>query len=536
VDPGQFTWTDTSWRGVELPGQIVYEMHVGTFTPEGTLRAAAEQLPYLKDLGVTLVEIMPVAEFAGEFGWGYDGVDLYAPTRLYGRPDELRDFVNRAHGLGLGVLLDVVYNHMGPSGCYLRAFADEYFADKHKNEWGEGLNFDDRGSGPVREFFVSNSGYWIDEYHFDGLRLDATHAIVDDSPEHLLQAIARRVRQAGGARQTLIMSENEKQDTCQITPIDEGGFGLDAAWNDDFHHSARVAMTGQNEFYYADYRGTPQEIISAVRWGYLFQGQWHVTQQKRRGTPGFHLSGARFVTFLENHDQTANSGQALRVHQLTSPGRYRAMTALWLLTPGTPMLFQGQEFASTRPFYYFADHEVDLAKLVREGRVAFLKQFRSLADRQLGDFVDPADPQTFSACKLDFAEREQHPEMLALHRDLLRMRREDPVFAAQRSDRLEGAVLADETLVLRFFGGEHGDRLLFINLGRGHRGYSAAEPLLAPPAGSEWELQWSSQHPQYGGPGTPPLDTRENWYLPAHAAVLLSSTPAGESARSLPSD
>ncbi|HEY5312374.1 MAG TPA: malto-oligosyltrehalose trehalohydrolase [Pirellulales bacterium] len=523
VDPGGFTWTDADWDGPELLGQVVYEMHIGTFTPEGTYRAAAEHLAYLKDLGITTVEIMPVADFDGEFGWGYDGVDLYAPTRLYGRPDDLREFVNRAHSLGLAVILDVVYNHLGPSGCYLRIFADEYFTDRHKNEWGEGINYDDHGSGPVREFFVSNAGYWIDEFHFDGLRLDATHAIVDDSAEHVLLAISQEVRRAAGARRTWIVSENETQETGQITPIEDGGYGLDAAWNDDFHHAARVAMTGQNEYYYADYRGTPQELISALRWGYLFQGQWHVTQQKLRGTPAYHVPAARFVTFLENHDQTANSGQALRVHQLTSPGRYRAMTALLLLAPGTPMLFQGQEFASTRPFYYFADHEPELARLVCEGRVEFLKKFRSLADRQLCDFANPADRQTFLACKLDLADRERHSGALALHRDLLAMRREDPVFAAQRGDRVQGAVLAAECLVLRFFGAEHGDRLLFVNLGAGQRGYSAAEPLLAPPGGSKWELRWSSQDPRYGGPGTPPLDTREDWYLPAHAAVLLAS-------------
>lgn len=526
IDPRLFAWSDSSWRGPELLGQVIYELHVGTFTPEGTYAAAAERLEHLVELGITLVELMPVADFDGRFGWGYDGVDLFAPMRLYGRPDELRAFVDRAHSLGLGVVLDVVYNHFGPSGCYVRQYANEYFTDKHRNEWGEGVNFDDRSSASVREFFAANAAYWIDEFHFDGLRLDATHAIIDDSPEHILQAIRRSVRQAARGRQTLVISENERQLTQQIMPAEQGGFGLDAAWNDDFHHAARVAMTGQNEFYYSDYAGSPQELISAVRHGYLFQGQWHVGQQRRRGTPARHLPAARFVTFLENHDQTANSGEAQRIHQLTSPGRYRAMTALLLLAPGTPMLFQGQEFGSTRPFYYFADHDPELARLVRQGRVEFLKRFSSLADRPLEQFPDPADLQTFLACKLDWSEREQHPQFIALHRDLLRLRRGDPVFAAQRADRIDGAVLGAETFALRFFGEEHGDRLLLVNLGRGQRGYPSAEPLLAPPEGSQWELRWSSQEVRYGGPGVAALDTTNNWYLPGHAAVLLASRSA----------
>jgi maltooligosyltrehalose trehalohydrolase len=298
------------------------------------------------------------------------------------------------------------------------------------------------------------------------------------------------------------------------------------AWNDDFHHAALVAMTGVNEGYYGDYHGRPQELISAVRWGYLYQGQWHARQKQPRGTPAYGISAEQFVIFLENHDQTANSAQALRIDRLTSPGRYRAMTALLLLAPGTPMLFQGQEFGAKTPFHYFADHEPELAKLVRQGRVEFLQQFRSLANRPLEDFADPADRRTFESSKLDWRERERHPEAIALHRDLLTLRREDPVFAAQRADRIEGAVLDEEAFVLRFFGDDRDDRLLFVNLGRGQRGYSLAEPLLAPPAGGDWELYWSSQDARYGGPGSPPLDLRDDWHLPAHAAIVLRATRA----------
>jgi len=522
VDPREYTWHDQAWRGVSRHGQVIYEMHVGTFTPEGTWEAAAAQLPELARLGITLLEVMPVNEFVGEFGWGYDGVDLFAPTRLYGRPDDFRRFVDAAHGHGLGVILDVVYNHFGPTGCYLGAFARDYFSANGATDWGEAINFDGPHCRSVREFFVENAGHWIDEYHLDGLRLDAIHAIVDRGPEHILAAIARRVRQAAGGRSTFIVGENEFQDARLVRSPEEGGYGLDAVWSDDFHHAARVAMTGHNEFYYADYQGTPQELLSALKWGFLYQGQWNPRQQRRRGTPAFDVDAARFVFFLQNHDQIANSGQGLRAHALTSPGRYRAMTVLLLLAPQTPMLFQGQEYAADAPFLFFADHEVNIVDLVRQGRQEFLRQFGSLSGPE-GDraFIDPCARATFEGSKLDPAQRQQHQAIYDLHRDLLRLRREDSVFSAQRADRVFGAVLGPEAFVLRFFGPQDGDRLLLLNLGRDLPCQPAAEPLLAAPAGSQWRLLFSSESPQYGGSGTGVLDTQQ-WRLPGHAAIVLA--------------
>jgi maltooligosyltrehalose trehalohydrolase len=522
IDPSRFAWSDDGWPGVSLQGQVIYEMHIGTFTPEGTWQAAVRQLPELADLGVTVIEVMPVAEFPGRFGWGYDGVDLFAPTRLYGTPDDFRRFVDRAHAAGLGVILDVVYNHLGPDGNYLKQFAEDYFTDRYKCEWGEALNFDGPGAGPVREFFIANAGYWIDEFHLDGLRLDATQQIFDGSPEHILAAITRRVREAGRGRRTLIVAENESQHAQLVRPPERGGYGIDALWNDDFHHSARVALTGCREGYYTDYRGAPQEFISAVKWGYLYQGQRYKWQQKRRGTPALDLEPARFVTFLENHDQVANSARGLRCHQLSSPGRFRALTALTLLAPGTPMLFQGQEFASSRPFFYFADHHPELAKLVRKGRADFLAQFRRIALPEVqARLPDPADMRTFERCKLDFAERQQHAEAYALHRDLLRLRREEPIFRAQRPRGVDGAVLGPHAFVLRYFGDDRNDVLLVVNLGRDLHFDPAPEPLLAPPEGKQWKVRWSSEDIRYGGDGTAPLDTEENWRIPAEAAVVL---------------
>ena len=296
-------------------------MHIGTFTQEGTW-AAASAVARVAAAGITLLEIMPVADFPGRFGWGYDGVNLFAPTRLYGQPDDLRRFVDAAHAVQLGVILDVVYNHLGPDGNYLGSFSDLYFSDRYENEWGEAINFDGPGAGPVREFFLANAGYWIDEFHLDGLRLDATQQIFDASSPHILAEIGQRARSAAGKRQVFLVSENEPQETRLVRPLEDGGYGLDALWNDDFHHSAIVALTGRNEAYYSDHLGKPQEFVSAVKWGFLFQGQRYAWQ-KRRGHPALDLAGSNFVNFLENHDQVANSCDGKRVRFQTSPGRWR---------------------------------------------------------------------------------------------------------------------------------------------------------------------------------------------------------------------
>jgi maltooligosyltrehalose trehalohydrolase len=523
VDPGRFAWTDGGWRGASLPGQVIYEMHIATFTRAGTWAAAERELFELAAAGVTVLEIMPVADFPGRFGWGYDGVNMFAPTRLYGGPDDFRRFVDRAHAAGLAVILDVVYNHIGPDGNYFKQFADDYFTDKYKNEWGEALNFDGPQSAPVREFFIANAGYWIDEYHLDGLRLDATQQIFDESKEHVLTAIGARVRAAAQGRATIVVAENESQHAHVVRPPAQGGYGLDGLWNDDLHHSLRVALTGRREAYYADYLGTPQELLSALKWGYLYQGQRYAWQKHRRGAPALDLEPAQFVTFLENHDQVANSARGLRLYQLSSPGRHRALTALLLLGPGTPMLFQGQEFAASSPFLYFADHNPELARLVKQGRFKFLAQFPTVARPDMQALLaDPADPRTFERCKLDLTERARNAAVYHLHRDLLKLRRDDAVFRRQRRRGLDGAVLSERALVVRFFGGEAGDRLLLVNLGHDLRLDAAAEPLLAPPAVQGWALRWSSEDPRYGGSGTAEVEADDGaWNIPGEAAVVL---------------
>ena len=507
VDPASFPWTDRDWPGLGADGQVLYELHVGTFTPEGTWASAARELPRLRRLGITAVEVLPVADFPGRFGWGYDGVDLFAPCRLYGEPDDFRRFVDDAHAAGLGVILDVVYNHFGPDGNYLTQFSPGYLTDRHPCDWGAAVNFDGPDAGPVREFFLANVACWISEFHLDGRRLDAIQAIHDDSEEHILAALQRRARDAAGSRSIVIVAEDDLQRAVAVRPPSEGGWGLDGVWNDDFHHAARVALTGHREGYYETFRGTPQELLSAVRWGF-------------RG--GLDLPGPAFVTYLENHDQVAHSGAGLRLPSLAAPGLHRALTALWLLSPGTPMLFQGQEYGSTTPFLYFADHEPELAAKVRKGRREFLAQFPSLASPEMqARLDDPGDPATFRKCVLDPAERERRPEILRLHEDLLSLRRSDPVFHARRSDRLFGAVLSPDVFAIRFRHPDAGDRLMLVNLDVDLSLTEIPEPLLAPPEGGSWSVLWSSEHPRYGGGGVVPPFHDEGLTLTGRSAIVL---------------
>lgn len=525
VDPLACRWNDSEWRGVGIQGQVIYELHVGTFTRGGTFDAAARELEELKRLGITLIEVMPVHEFPGRWNWGYDSVGLYAPAHVYGDADALRRFVDAAHAQGVGVILDVVYNHLGPDGNYLKEYSDNYFTDKYKTDWGEPPNFDGPGSKEVREFFVRNACYWVAEFHMDGLRLDATQNIYDSSPFHVLAEMSERMREVAKPKKIVLVGENEPQDVILIGPIEKGRYGLDALWNDDFHHSAMVALTGRSEAYYSDYRGEPQEFISAVKRGFLYQGQRYKWQKQPRGTAVTTEPASAFILFTQNHDQVANTLYGGRVHGLTSPARYRAITAMMLLAPGTPMIFMGQEFGASSPFLYFADHcDEVLAESIHEGRKEFLRQFPSYASPEAQAQVpDPCAGINFERSKLDLSERESHAEIYLFHQDLLRLRREDPVIPAQAGERVDGAVLGRGALVLRFFGGEKGDRLLVVNLGSDLEYSPAPEPLLAPVSGGSWQLVWSSDDPRYGGPGIINPCGEEGWTLPGEGAVLFSS-------------
>jgi maltooligosyltrehalose trehalohydrolase len=525
IDPRLFNWTDQHWKGVKKENRILYEMHIGTFTKEGKWSSAKQELLELADLGITVIEMMPVNEFPGRFGWGYDGVNLFAPTHLYGQPDELRTFIDYAHALGMAVILDVVYNHLGPDGNYLAQFSKSYFTHHYTTEWGDAINFHDEGFEGVREFFIANAGYWISEYHFDGLRLDATQAIFDNSSVHILREINDEVKKRAPNRETYVIAENESQFSAIAEPVEKGGYGLDALWNDDFHHTAMVRLTGHHEAYYVDYLGTPQEFISSIKYGYLYQGQWYLWQKRKRGSPSAHLHPSCFINFIQNHDQIANSAHGFRIKQISDPGNYRAMTALLLLAPNTPMLFQGQEFAASSPFYYFADHAEELSQLVFNGRREFFKQFASISSPEIQAMLPtPSSLETFEKCKLNFLERKLHFQDYDLHRDLLRLRKDDPIFNHARPDAVDGAVINQDAFMIRFFGeeGSYDGRLLLVNFGIDIYLSPCPEPLLAPTEGFDWEVLWSSENPRYGGGGIPPLLTNQNWCLLGHSAIVLT--------------
>ncbi|HEX3895522.1 MAG TPA: malto-oligosyltrehalose trehalohydrolase [Rudaea sp.] len=519
IDLRDFAWTDGDWRGVGANDQVIYEMHVGTFTPDGTWRAALQELPRLADLGITVIEVMPLAEFPGTFGWGYDGVQFFAPFHGYGRPEDLCAFIDAAHRLNIGVVVDVVYNHFGPDGNYLPSYTRDWISDR-KNEWGDAPNFDGADSAPVREYFMSNAAYWIEQFHADGLRIDATQQLFDRSPEHILRAIVRRARAAAPNRDIYIVAENQTQQPRLVRPPASGGYGCDAVWNDDFHHTLRVALSGRRDAYYSDYTGSAQEIVSCVTNGFLYQGQRSAWVKKNVGTSAHELAPSAFVHFLENHDQIANSADGARLSALTSPARLRAATALLLLGPQTPLIFQGQEYGSRQPFLFFADHVRELGEKVREGRAQFLSQFASIACTEVrATLANPGDAATFDACKLNPAQRDERT--VALFRDLLTMRREDTVLSGKRRIRVVGAVLRDDAFVLRWFGHDDDDRLLLVNFGLDLHRETIAEPLLAPPANHCWQQAWCSEDLRYGGIGGYPYKPDGAWHLAANSATLL---------------
>lgn len=524
-DPRTFQWTDEKWPGPDSDTLVLYEMHIGTFTPEGTFKAAAKEFEKLASLGVTAIELMPVADFDGTFGWGYDGVFLFAPTRLYGEPDDFRYFINEAHRCRIGVILDVVYNHLGPGSLILGRFSSDYFSKRYKNEWGKAINFDGPNAEPVREFFLSNARYWAKEFHIDGLRIDATQQIFDSSPVNIIKEISDIFRETAAPRRAVMVGESEPQDIDLIQSK-----GIDHLWNDDFHRSAVVALTGRKEAYYSDYAGSAQELVSCAKYGYLFQGQYYSWQGKKRGSSSGPVAH-QLVHYLQNHDQVANSCTGRRIHQMCDPSSLRALTALLILGPQIPLLFQGQEFASDSPFYFFASHtDPELDKRSVKGRTSFLSQFASVANVKGPLVPEPADPECFRNSKLDRSPRESHSCWFRLHADLLSIRHRENIFRKSQRLAVDGAVLGDHLFLLRYFGLDSGgDRLLIVNMGADAFLPSVSDPLAAPPEGTEWELLWYSEDPVYGGAGTRPLDTGKSWNITARTAYYLKNRAVGKS-------
>jgi maltooligosyltrehalose trehalohydrolase len=529
IEADRFEWTDSKWQGAQLAGQVIYEMHIGTFTPEGTFDAAIGKLEYLRDLGVSMLEIMPISECPGRWNWGYDGVQLFGPYHVYGDHDAFKRFVDAAHARGIAVILDVVYNHLGPDGNYLKCFSPHYFSKRYKTEWGEALNFDDEFNEGARDFVINNALYWLREFHLDGFRLDATQSIFDSSAQHVIAELTTRCREAAKPRNIVFIAENEPQRSEHLRPVEQGGYGLDAMWNDDYHHTAKVVLTGHRDGYYFDYNGKAQEFIAALKHGFLYQGQYYAWQKQPRGTPTTGLPAHSAVIFLQNHDQVGNTFIGDRIHSIAAAACYRTMITLTLLAPQTPMLFMGQEFASSNRFMFFADHHAELAKLVHNGRREFMLQFRAYADPAAQALIrDPAAESTFEDSKLNWAEVETHADAFALHKDLLQLRRTDPVISQQAADALDFAVLSDRAIAMRWFDAQHGDRLLIVNIDQELCFAVMPEPLLAPPSGQDWKLMWSSEDVRYGGHGIahPNEHGRKGvWRFQGRCAVLMRAEP-----------
>ncbi|HSU59155.1 MAG TPA: malto-oligosyltrehalose trehalohydrolase [Bryobacteraceae bacterium] len=464
IDHASFPWTDHNWQAKPLASAIVYELHIGTFTPQGRFKSAMERLDYLVDLGITHLEIMPVSEFSGDWGWGYDGVDLYAPHHAYGTPDDLKSLVNACHEKGLAVILDVVYNHFGPLGNYLDRFGP-YFTRDYKTPWGAAVNLDHRGSQEVRRFFADNALMWLRDYHFDGLRLDAVHAFYDRSAVHFLEYLSAEVDALASqlGRYLVLIAESDLNDPRIVTGREAGGFGIAAQWSDDFHHALHSVLTGETNGYYEDF-GSFGNLEKALKRAYVYDGTYSEHRDRLHGRPVVGLSGHHFFGYSQNHDQIGNRAQGERLSHLVSVGRQKIAAALVLMSPFVPMLFQGEEFGASSPFQYFTHHEdKDLAKAVSEGRRAEFAVFGWKPE----DVPDPQDFETLQRSKLRWDEiaRPPHSEILAWYKELIALRRSN----SQLTDgNLEGVeVRCDERA--QWFAMKRGDFEIVCNLATGRQ-------------------------------------------------------------------
>jgi maltooligosyltrehalose trehalohydrolase len=521
----RFSWSDEHWTGIPRDDLVFYELHVGTFTPEGTFDAVISRLPALQDLGITAIELMPVAQFSGTRNWGYDGVHPFAPQHSYGGPQGLQRLVNACHRLGLAIVLDVVYNHSGPEGSYWAEFGP-YFTDRYRTPWGRAVNYDDRGSDPVRAFVLDNVRMWIDDYHFDGLRLDAVHAIYDFGARHILQDIKETADQAGRnlGRQIHIVAESDLNDVRLLLPPERGGYGLDAQWSDDFHHMVHAILTGERQGYYEDY-GSPAQFPQLLEQTFVLNGSYSAHRDRRHGGPAAGLPGDRFVICIQNHDQVGNRAAGERLGTLIPRPAQRLAASLLLLAPHLPLLFMGEEYGEEHPFQFFCSFsDTQLIEAVRSGRRREFEAFHS-------DGVEVPDPQaetTFQASRLTWSwDADPHKAGLRrLYQDLLHMRHDRPAFRnyAERSARLLPHPDSGPVLELIRGGRRHDSdntvQVLF-NL--------SAEPQKVPESHIT-TLQWTSESTQYGGTRKP--TTEKNRMLPYECMLFGSQMSGNASVRS----
>jgi maltooligosyltrehalose trehalohydrolase len=467
IDPDQYVWKDGGWQGRRWEECVIYELHIGAFTPEGTFLGAIERLDWLADLGVTAIEIMPVADFPGKRNWGYDGVLLFAPESSYGRPEHFKALIDAAHARGIMVFLDVVYNHFGPDGNYLPTYSP-VFTERHNTPWGAAVNYDAEGSDVVRDFVVHNALYWIEEFHLDGLRFDAVHAIKDDSPVHVLDQIAGRIRRLSMGRHVHLLLENEENEASRLVRNASGNpVSYTAQWNDDVHHVLHCAASQESAGYYAAYDGDPGKLGKALAEGFVFQGEVMHYRGKPRGEPSSYLPPSAFVAFIQNHDQVGNRAFGDRITSFAPAAAVRAIVATYLLLPQIPMMFMGEEFGADQPFPFFCDFEPELAKLVREGRrneFAKFPEFQDPASRE--SIPDPTAEQTFVSAKLDWtqATEGEHAKWVLLYRELLGIRHREIVPRLKDARSGQSRILVNGAVSVRWHMGDGAQLALVANL------------------------------------------------------------------------
>jgi maltooligosyltrehalose trehalohydrolase len=505
IDPSTFVWTDDRWHGRPPGDRILYELHIGTFTPEGTFAAAAGKLEALRDLGVTVIEIMPVADFAGSRNWGYDGVCLFAPSRAYGDPDDLRRLVDRAHSLGLAVEFDVVYNHLGPEGAYLTAFNGEYFTSRHATPWGRGINLDGPASLMVRRFIIDNVAHWIREYHVDGLRLDATHTLIEEPNGAILRDIARHAH-AATSRRVFVDAEDHRNLAAMVDEPGRGGWGLDAVWADDFHHAMRRLLCGDRHGYYADFAGTTRELAATIQRGWLFIGQRSPRRNAPRGTDPSAIPMERFIVCLQNHDQVGNRPHGDRLNHGLAAESWRAATVVLLTVPMTPLIFMGQEWAASTPFQYFTDLEPELGVHVTEGRRREFAEFPAFSKELNHAVPDPQARSTFEASRLRWEERTVAPHVfsLNLYRTLIALRLDHPALGASSELQGDAVALDDDTLAVRRAQGDDVFWMVarFRTAGTADLGSSVAA---RDKSGSSWQVVLTTEDPLFASDPRPPV-------------------------------
>ena len=516
IDPRAFAWSDSGWKRPSFRERVVYELHVGTFTPGGGFRGVIGHLDDLVQLGVNTIELMPVADFPGRWNWGYDGVMLFAPARCYGRPDDLRELVDAAHARGLAVVLDVVYNHFGPKGNHLPRCTGYYYHQAGNTAWGQSFNFDGEHSRRVRDFFIQNAAYWIDEFHFDGLRLDSSHAVEDKSPVHIFAEISALL----AGRGAFAVVEDERNEGNVISRDRPGAWGADGVWTEDFHHCVHVALTGEQRSRYSSYTGAVDELADVMANGWLFRGRDYPFWKRPRGTPCAHLPTERFVVGISNHDHVGNRPHGDRLNQIVTPAAYRAASVLLCLTPYTPLLFMGQEWSASTPFFYFTDQPGIVGEKIGEWRVRELAGDNSAEREVFGRMPDPQAESTILSSRLNWDEAAQprHRSILLLYRACLALRSAHAHFRNPERTCWTAAAVG-ELLALRWRQAA-GDWLLLVSL-RGGDAQGVESPLLQPHPRYRWRTELFSENPAYGGPSPAPEFPSGTVRLPGPAAWLV---------------